>query len=185
MIGKYIIYDVGLSDVISNWKEECVFSDRFNAITTCNKKLIGAEYFISDALLLTNLCRAYYVSPRDKKSGTHCVLAAIGSLVQNVNFFGIAKETARGMMSKVRLSVCKVCWLRHDNGQICSPYDIMTTMEVVLKNYVHIIFVSSVSYTFSMIDFVNDFIVISSFGTFNMLCLWLAQWEMAGHWKTR
>ncbi|KAL0324603.1 UNVERIFIED_CONTAM: Subtilisin-like protease SBT3.5 [Sesamum calycinum] len=73
--------DEGLGEIPSGWKGFCQSGDQFSAAKHCNKKLIGARWFVDG------------------------LLAEIGRSV-NLTRLG----TARGGAPRARLAIYKVCW---------------------------------------------------------------------------
>ncbi|KAJ7955446.1 Subtilisin-like protease [Quillaja saponaria] len=133
----------GMLPVPSTWKGLCVEGDQFNPARACNRKLIGARYYLKGfeqehgALNVTN--NSEYQSPRDFLGhGTHTASTAVGSIVKNASFFGLGNGTARGGAPRARLAVYKVCWGKNYNGR-CSEADILAAFDDALHDGVHII----------------------------------------------
>ncbi|KAL7106801.1 hypothetical protein ACP275_06G015800 [Erythranthe tilingii] len=116
--------DKGIGPIPPKWKGFCQSGHLFNASRHCNKKLIGARYFIDG--FLASIGEPFnatenneFISPRDSDGhGTHCASTAGGSPVSNVSYGGLARGTARGGAPRARLAVYKVGWL----GGVVSPY---------------------------------------------------------------
>ncbi|KAK4492225.1 hypothetical protein RD792_003025 [Penstemon davidsonii] len=132
-----------LGPIPNHWKGKCISGEEFNPKKVCNKKLIGARYY------LTGFERRYgkinitknpeYISARDFLGhGTHTASIAIGSRVTNANFFGFAEGTARGGAPRARLAVYKVCWNRNFDGT-CTEEDILAAFDEALHDGVDII----------------------------------------------
>lgn len=127
------------------WKGECMSGQSFNPSTACNRKLIGARYYLTGLEQqlgpLDTASDAEYRSPRDRLGhGTHTASTAIGSIVHNANFFGLGLGTARGGAPRARLAVYKVCWNKTGDGTSkCSEADIMAAFNGALRDGVHII----------------------------------------------
>ncbi|XP_019195101.1 PREDICTED: subtilisin-like protease SBT3.9 [Ipomoea nil] len=108
--------DRGLGPIPSKWKGYCESGEQFDPKKHCNRKLIGARYFIKGYLAVigqpgnvTGI--ADYISPRDIKGhGTHTSSTAVGSLVSNVSYKGLALGTFRGGAPRARLAFYKVGW---------------------------------------------------------------------------
>lgn len=128
--------DSGLGPVPSRWKGACEEGDGFNS-SNCNKKLIGARFFLEGFKHSSSNDIVYHISPRDDDGhGTHVASTAAGTEVANANTFGFASGTARGIASKARIAMYKACW------QDCSPSDTFAAIEGAIKDGVDILSVS-------------------------------------------
>ncbi|KAL2348338.1 hypothetical protein Fmac_002338 [Flemingia macrophylla] len=127
--------DNGLGPIPRSWKGTCESGTNFSA-ANCNKKLIGARFFIKGYELVnpideTKECR----SPRDTQGhGTHAASTAAGSAVEGANLFGYANGTARGMASRARVAVYKVCW-----EDSCAESDILAGIDAAIADNVNVI----------------------------------------------
>ncbi|KAK6145022.1 hypothetical protein DH2020_021842 [Rehmannia glutinosa] len=132
-----------MAPVPKYWKGKCVSGEQFNPKKACNKKLIGAKYY------LTGFERRYgkinktknpeYVSARDFLGhGTHTASTAVGSRAKDANVFGFARGTARGGAPRARLAVYKVCWNRNFDGT-CTEEDVLAAFDEALHDGVHVI----------------------------------------------
>ncbi|XP_031385869.1 subtilisin-like protease SBT3.18 isoform X2 [Punica granatum] len=131
----------GMGPIPSSWKGECEEGEDFNPATACNRKLIGARYYLTgiEQQLGPLTADSEYRSPRDRVGhGTHTASTAVGSIVRNANFHGIGQGTARGGGPRARLAVYKVCWNQKGVG-FCSEADIMAGFHDALKDGVHMI----------------------------------------------
>ncbi|XP_047319710.1 subtilisin-like protease SBT4.6 [Impatiens glandulifera] len=99
--------DHNLGDVPKKWKGVCDGGKNF----TCNKKLIGARYYGGDTAIDT------------KGHGTHTASTAVGRVLKNANFFGIANGTARGGVPLARIATYKVCTPLCDDSYILAAFD--------------------------------------------------------------
>ncbi|CAA0814582.1 Subtilase family protein [Striga hermonthica] len=132
--------DEGLSPVPSHWKGSCVDAPDFPA-TLCNRKIIGAKAFYlgyeasrGKTMEESNESR----SPRDTEGhGSHTSSTAAGSRVTNASLFGYAKGEARGMATKARIAVYKICWTFG-----CYDSDILAAMEHAIDDGVNVISLS-------------------------------------------
>ncbi|KAK0573148.1 hypothetical protein LWI29_003643 [Acer saccharum] len=105
--------DEGLGPVPSSWKGSCESGDRFNATVHCNRKIIGARWFIDG--LLAEYGKGFnmsgnieFYSPRDADGhGTHTSSTAAGAFVKNVNYKGLGNGVARGGAPLARLAMYK------------------------------------------------------------------------------
>ncbi|EYU45313.1 hypothetical protein MIMGU_mgv11b017622mg, partial [Erythranthe guttata] len=110
----------------------------------CNKKLVGARYFIDG--FLASLGEPFnatenneFISPRDSDGhGTHCASTAGGSPVSNVSYDGLARGTARGGAPGARLAVYKVGWL----GGVVSSSDILKAFDEAIHDGVDVLSIS-------------------------------------------
>ncbi|XP_047319973.1 subtilisin-like protease SBT4.3 [Impatiens glandulifera] len=115
--------DHNLGHVPSKWKGVCCGGKNF----ICNRKLIGARYYVGDTA--TDL----------DDHGTLTASIAVGRVVKNANFFGIANGTARGGVPSARIATYKVC-----EGK-CVNEDIMAAFDDAIADNVDIITISLVS----------------------------------------
>ncbi|XP_047308240.1 subtilisin-like protease SBT4.3 [Impatiens glandulifera] len=101
--------DHGLGNVPKKWKGVCNGGKNF----TCNKKLIGARYYIGDSAIDNSVV----------SHGTHTASTAVGRVVKNANFFGIGNGTARGGVPSARIANYKVCDMECDDKDILAAFD--------------------------------------------------------------
>jgi subtilisin family serine protease len=132
-----------MKPIPSTWKGKCVKGEKFNPATACNRKLIGARYYLKGFEKkfgpLNMSGNPEYESPLDFLGhGTHTASTAVGSIVKNANFFGLGQGTARGGAPRARLAVYKVCWGKDFNGK-CTEADILAAFDDALHDGVHII----------------------------------------------
>ncbi|VVA31832.1 PREDICTED: subtilisin protease [Prunus dulcis] len=128
----------------STWKGRCVKGEMFEPAKACNRKLIGARYYLrgfeEEYGPLNTSGNPEYRSARDFLGhGTHTASTAVGSIVKNnASFFGLAQGTARGGAPRARLAVYKVCWGKDYDGK-CSEADILAGFDDALHDRVHVI----------------------------------------------
>ncbi|KAF5199971.1 Subtilisin-like protease SBT1.7 [Thalictrum thalictroides] len=149
--------DKGLGPIPSGWKGECEIGKTFSA-SNCNKKLIGARSFSKgyEATLGPIDESKESKSPRDDDGhGTHTSTTAAGSVVDDASLFGYAQGTARGMATRARIAVYKVCWI---GG--CFSTDIMMAMDKAIEDGVNIL---SMSLGGGMSDYHRDSVAIGAF----------------------
>ncbi|KAI3968906.1 hypothetical protein MKW92_034608 [Papaver armeniacum] len=124
--------DTGLSPVPSRWKGICETGPDF-PVTSCNRKLIGARAFYTGRKVLNES-----ISPRDTGGhGTHCASIAAGSPVKNAAFYQYAVGEAKGVATRARIAVYKVCW---STG--CGNSDILAAMDQAVADGVDVISLS-------------------------------------------
>ncbi|KAK1433440.1 hypothetical protein QVD17_10350 [Tagetes erecta] len=139
--GSKSLDDTGFGPIPSRWKGKCENSTGFNE-SSCNRKLIGARYFLKAYEASLNGTFDENVESRspvdDDGHGTHCVTTAVGSAVSDASLFGYAKGTARGVAPRARLAVYKACWLRG-----CRGSDVLAAFETAIADGVDIISMSA------------------------------------------
>ncbi|TQD69617.1 hypothetical protein C1H46_044850 [Malus baccata] len=133
--------DEGFGPPPKKWKGACEGGKNF----TCNNKLIGAGYYITE-------------SARDEWGhGTHTASTTAGNAVKDVSFYGLAEGTARGGVPAARIAAYKVCSL----AQSCSAHNTLAAFDDAIADGVDII---SISIAFSSIkNFDEDPIAIGAF----------------------
>lgn len=131
--------DEGLAPVPSSWKGICETGPDFPA-SSCNRKIIGARAYYKGYISARggDLIHGESYSPRDTEGhGTHTSSTAAGSVVNNASFFQYAPGIARGMATKARISVYKICW-----SLGCYDSDILAAMDQAIADRVHVISLS-------------------------------------------
>ncbi|XP_059662114.1 subtilisin-like protease SBT3.5 isoform X1 [Cornus florida] len=138
--------DEGLGPIPSHWKGVCESGEQFNAKAHCNRKVIGARWFIDGILAeygqpLNRSEDQEYLSPRDANGhGTHTSSTAAGSFVSNVSYKGLVLGTVRGGAPSARLAVYKVCW--NVLGGQCSSADILKAFDEAIHDGVDVLSLS-------------------------------------------
>ncbi|CAE6175802.1 unnamed protein product [Arabidopsis arenosa] len=128
----------------SSWNGECVGGEEFDASVHCNRKLIGARFYLrgfEETYGPIDFTRdPEYRSPRDYLGhGTHTASTAVGSVVCNVSgFSGLGRGTARGGAPLARLAVFKTCWGKDLEG-VCTEADILAAFDDAIHDGVHVI----------------------------------------------
>ncbi|KAL3523294.1 hypothetical protein ACH5RR_016128 [Cinchona calisaya] len=136
--------DKGLGPIPKKWKGFCESGAAFNATTNCNKKIIGARYFIKGFLAeygspFNATEFGDFLSPRDTNGhGTHTSSTAGGSLVANVSYKGLATGTIRGGAPRARLAMYRVCW----HGSACSSADVLKGIDEAIHDGVDVLSIS-------------------------------------------
>ncbi|OMP02779.1 hypothetical protein COLO4_10835 [Corchorus olitorius] len=151
--------DEGLGPIPSRWKGVCESGDHFNPSTHCNRKIIGARWFIDGFLAEygqpINITEdPEYLSPRDANGhGTHTSSTATGSYVRNVSYKGLSPGTVRGGAPRARLAVYKVCW--NVLGGQCSSADILKAFDEAIHDGVDVLSLS-IGYSLPLFSDVDE-----------------------------
>uniref|UniRef100_A0A1J3HWZ4 Subtilisin-like protease SBT3.5 n=2 Tax=Noccaea caerulescens TaxID=107243 RepID=A0A1J3HWZ4_NOCCA len=139
--------DNGIGPIPSHWKGGCEPGENFTS-TNCNRKLIGAKYFINGFLsknkdFNTTESRDY-ISARDFIGhGTHVASIAGGSFVPNVSYKGLAGGSLRGGAPCARIAIYKACWYVDSVGGVtCSSSDILKAMDEAMHDGVDVLSLS-------------------------------------------
>lgn len=149
--------DAGFGPIPTTWKGACETGTNFTA-SNCNKKLIGARFFSKgvEAMLGPIDETTESKSPRDDDGhGTHTSSTAAGSVVPDASLFGYASGTARGMATRARVAVYKVCW---KGG--CFSSDILAAIDKAISDNVNVL---SLSLGGGMSDYFRDSVAIGAF----------------------
>lgn len=149
--------DAGFGPIPTTWKGACESGTNFTA-SNCNKKLIGARFFSKgvEAMLGPIDETTESKSPRDDDGhGTHTSTTAAGSVVPDASLFGYASGTARGMATRARVAVYKVCW---KGG--CFSSDILAAIDKAISDNVNVL---SLSLGGGMSDYFRDSVAIGAF----------------------
>ncbi|XP_021892838.1 subtilisin-like protease SBT3.5 [Carica papaya] len=141
-----VFNDEGLGPIPARWKGHCQSGQLFNGTTDCNRKLIGAKFFI-DGFLAENIQpfnttdNPDFMSPRDNIGhGTHTSTIAAGSFVANASYKGLAIGTLRGGAPKARIAMYKVCW--NVPMGMCSSADILKAFDEAIHDGVDLLSLS-------------------------------------------
>lgn len=138
--------DEGFGPIPSQWKGVCESGQQFNSTMHCNRKVIGARWFVDGFLAeygqpLNTSGNQEFLSPRDANGhGTHTSSTAGGSFVGNVSYKGLALGTVRGGAPHARLAIYKVCW--NVLGGQCSSADILKAFDEAINDGVHVLSLS-------------------------------------------
>lgn len=116
----------------------------FDAKKACNKKLIGARYFLDGFLaeygkpLNASENGDDLLSPRDGIGhGTHTASTAAGSIAPNASYKGLGFGTFRGGAPRARLAIYKVCW--NFGGGGCAFADVLKAIDLAVHDGVDVI----------------------------------------------
>ncbi|WRX17888.1 Peptidase S8/S53 domain - like 10 [Theobroma cacao] len=151
--------DEGLGPIPSRWKGVCKSGDHFNAATHCNRKIIGARWFIDGFLAeygqpFNTSEDPEYFSPRDANGhGTHTSSTAGGSYVRNVSYRGLGPGTVRGGAPHARLAIYKVCW--NVLGGQCASADILKAFDEAIHDGVDVLSLS-IGYSLPLFSDVDE-----------------------------
>ncbi|ONK70194.1 uncharacterized protein A4U43_C05F31230 [Asparagus officinalis] len=150
--------DAGMPSIPSRWKGQCQTGDSSSNFT-CNKKIIGARYYLSGYEAEQNTKKPdKFESPRDSQGhGSHTASTAAGRFVNNMNYNGLGAGGAHGGAPMARIAVYKSCW---DSG--CYDADILAAFDDAIKDGVDIISVS-LGPDSTQGDYTDDAISIGSF----------------------
>lgn len=149
--------DSGLSSIPERWKGGCETGPEF---PSCNRKIIGARAFYKGygAAHPSIDWSKESKSPRDTEGhGTHTSSTAAGSYVRNAGFYEYAVGDARGMATKARIAMYKICW-----APGCYDSDILAAMEQAVEDGVDVISLSVGGSENK--DYDRDSIAVGAFG---------------------
>lgn len=139
--------DNGVGPIPSHWKGGCKPGEKFK-LTNCNRKLIGAKYYINGFLAENdgfNFTESPdYNSARDFAGhGTHVASTAGGSYIPNVSYKGLARGTLRGGAPRARIAMYKACWYLEELGGVtCSSSDILKAIDDAIHDGVDVLSLS-------------------------------------------
>ncbi|XP_020579156.1 subtilisin-like protease SBT1.7 [Phalaenopsis equestris] len=150
--------DTGFGPIPTGWKGYCVEAKDFDPAKACNRKLIGARFFSkgyeSSAGVIDDSRESR--SPRDGDGhGTHTSTTAAGSEVLEASLLGYAEGKARGMSTRARLAIYKVCWA---GG--CFSSDILAAMDAAVEDGCNVL---SLSLGGGAAEYFRDSIAIGAF----------------------
>ncbi|XVF51178.1 hypothetical protein PTKIN_Ptkin04bG0163600 [Pterospermum kingtungense] len=151
--------DEGLGPIPSRWKGICKSGDHFNPASHCNRKIIGARWFIDGFLAeygqpLNTTEDQEYFSPRDANGhGTHTSSTACGSFVRNISYRGLGRGTIRGGAPRARLAIYKVCW--NVLGGQCASADILKAFDEAIHDGVDVLSLS-IGYSLPLFSDVDE-----------------------------
>ncbi|XP_042417243.1 subtilisin-like protease SBT3.18 [Zingiber officinale] len=132
--------------VPASWRGGCVRGESFDPKKACNRKLVGAKYYVAgferEYGALNTTGEAEYRSPRDRIGhGSHTASTAAGSAAAGASYFGFGSGAARGGAPRARVAAYKVCWFREMDGA-CSEADVLAAFDEALRDGVGVISVS-------------------------------------------
>ncbi|WCJ17722.1 Subtilisin-like protease [Euphorbia peplus] len=121
--------DKNMPPVPQRWRGTCETGVEFNT-SHCNKKLIGARTCSQGMKQYRINISATddYDSPRDNFGhGSHTSSIAGGNWVRNVDYFGYARGTARGVAPSARVAMYKVLFNSENDDDDYDYYDAAAT----------------------------------------------------------
>ncbi|XP_060961345.1 CO(2)-response secreted protease-like [Cannabis sativa] len=140
--------DKGIGPIPSKWKGACERASDFNASSNCNRKLIGARFYVPDP----KQAASKELTPRDSTGhGTHVASTAAGAVVPGASDMGLGSGTARGGAPSARIASYKVCY---SGG--CSSAGILKAIDDAINDGVDIISMSLGYSTPSSNSFLED-----------------------------
>ncbi|KAI0512036.1 hypothetical protein KFK09_012671 [Dendrobium nobile] len=152
--------DHGMPPVPSKWRGICQGKNFANF--SCNKKIIGARYYLRGYEAEESNRITKFRSPRDSSGhGSHTASIASGRFVNNMNYNGLGNGAARGGVPMSRIAVYKTCW---ETG--CYDADLLAAFDDAIKDGVDIISVS-LGPNSPQGDYFRDSISVGSFHAIN------------------
>ncbi|OAY82290.1 Subtilisin-like protease SBT3.3 [Ananas comosus] len=139
--------DSGLGSVPARWRGACVKGERFDPAAACNRKLVGARYYVAgferEFGPLNATGSGEHRSARDRVGhGTHTASTAAGSVARGAGYLGgLGGGVARGGAPRARVAAYKVCWFVQLQGR-CTEADIMAAFDDALRDGVGVISLS-------------------------------------------
>ncbi|KAI4351493.1 hypothetical protein L6164_005859 [Bauhinia variegata] len=149
--------DEGIGPIPPKWHGSCQFSE---SQSLCNRKLIGAKFFIKGYESSVGKANASLYTTRDHSGhGSHTLSTAGGSFVPGTSVFGSGNGTASGGSPKARVAAYKVCF-PPVGGIECADADILAGFEAAISDGVDVL---SVSLGSGPAEFSEDVAAIGSF----------------------
>uniref|UniRef100_A0A1J3DLP5 Subtilisin-like protease SBT3.5 n=1 Tax=Noccaea caerulescens TaxID=107243 RepID=A0A1J3DLP5_NOCCA len=142
--------DNGYGPIPKRWKGSCDSKQSFNGSTVCNRKLIGAKYYVSgissgaDESNWNTTENPEYISPRDFNGhGTHVAATAAGSFVPDASYLALGRGIARGGAPRARIAMYKACWHIASRGTAsCSAADLLKAIDEAIHDGVDVLSLS-------------------------------------------
>ncbi|KAM3374763.1 hypothetical protein P3S68_013477 [Capsicum galapagoense] len=139
--------DEGLGPIPSRWKGSCKSEGNFTATKYCNRKVIGARWYVKGSMenheINQTIVKKFNdLSPIDDDGhGTHVAYTTAGSYINNVEYHGVNMGTTRGGAPLARLAIYKVAW-NDINGEMISNIDVLAAIDDAIKDGVDVISIS-------------------------------------------
>ncbi|CAM0874975.1 unnamed protein product [Alopecurus aequalis] len=138
--------DDGYGPPPPRWKGTCQSGKSFSP-KSCNNKIIGARWH-ADVVDETQPPVGEFLSPRDLNGhGTDVASIAVGNVVHNTSFHGLASGVARGGAPRARIAVYKACWSTEapPAEATCSEAAVMKAIDDAIHDGVDILSMSILS----------------------------------------
>ncbi|CAN8325514.1 unnamed protein product [Cochlearia groenlandica] len=141
-----VFNDQGYGPIPKRWRGKCKSGDKFKARVHCNKKLIGAKYYVKGMLAevggqFNRTTFKDFKSNRDALGhGTHTATIAAGSFIANASFYGLAQGMVRGGAPRARIASYKVCWNSITEG--CTLVDMWKALDDAIHDGVDVLSIS-------------------------------------------
>ncbi|KAM3374760.1 subtilisin-like protease SBT3.9 isoform X2 [Capsicum galapagoense] len=138
-----VFNDKGLGPIPSRWKGNCKEEDNFSASKYCNRKIIGARWYMKGMMEATRLNQTmveklHKLSALDDNGhGTHVAYTTAGSYVNNVKYYDLNMGTTHGGAPLARLAIYKVGWT--SIGSTISNIDVLAAIDDAIKDGVDIL----------------------------------------------
>ncbi|XP_047269836.1 subtilisin-like protease SBT3.4 isoform X2 [Capsicum annuum] len=142
-----VFNEKGVGPIPSRWKGSCKEEDNFSATKYCNRKIIGARWYMKGMMEANDLNqtmaeRLHKLSALDDNGhGTHVAYTAAGSYVNNVQYYDLNMGTTHGGAPLARLAIYKVAW-NGINGEMISNIDVLAAIDDAIKDGVDVISIS-------------------------------------------
>ncbi|KAM7503305.1 hypothetical protein LguiB_002209 [Lonicera macranthoides] len=135
--------DEGYGSIPSKWKGKC----QAKAGIPCNRKLIGARYYIKGyaALIGKEHVNSSMENARDYEGhGSHTISTAGGNFVRGATVFGVANGTVKGGAPRARLASYKVCWPpnKYNIFGACTDADVLKAFDRAIHDRVDVLSIS-------------------------------------------
>ncbi|PHT79609.1 hypothetical protein T459_17661 [Capsicum annuum] len=138
-----VFNEKGVGPIPSRWKGSCKEEDNFSATKYCNRKIIGARWYMKGMMEANDLNqtmaeRLHKLSALDDNGhGTHVAYTAAGSYVNNVQYYDLNMGTTHGGAPLARLAIYKVGWT--SIGSTISNIDVLAAIDDAIKDGVDIL----------------------------------------------
>ncbi|KAG6639213.1 subtilisin-like protease SBT5.4 [Carya illinoinensis] len=130
--------DEGYGPIPSKWKGDCRNSHGVH----CNRKLIGAQYYIKGFVAYNGAVNSSFETVVDVEGhGSHTLSTAGGNFVPGASIFGVGNGTAKGGSPRARVAAYKVCWPGDVTGG-CFDADIMAAFDRAIHDGVDVLSLS-------------------------------------------
>jgi len=126
-------------DAPEGWNGVCQTGPGFPE-GACNRKIIGARYYIDGFLARHELDPNEFVSPKDADGhGTHIATIAAGNPT-SARLFGRRVARVAGIAPRARIAVYKACWLKPgERRATCATSDLARAIDDAVADGVDII----------------------------------------------